>query len=73
LYVCRQIIEGHGGAVGVHSEVGHGSTFWFELPLAEATSRPVEFASIPGYDRRVDTPARESDADNRGGTDTSAR
>jgi signal transduction histidine kinase len=73
LYVCRHIVEGHGGAVGVHSEVGHGSTFWFELPLAEATSRPVEFASIPGYDRRVDTPARESDADNRGGTDTSAR
>ncbi|MBD2102464.1 hybrid sensor histidine kinase/response regulator [Leptolyngbya sp. FACHB-261] len=32
LYLCRQIIEGHGGQIGVVSGVGTGATFWFTLP-----------------------------------------
>jgi signal transduction histidine kinase len=34
LHICKSIVERHGGAVGVDSEVGRGSTFWFTLPLA---------------------------------------
>lgn len=34
LYICRAIIEQHGGQVGVESELGAGSTFWCTLPLA---------------------------------------
>jgi len=39
LYICKAIIEAHGGQVGVESAVGEGCTFWFTLPLAEPESR----------------------------------
>ena len=32
LHICRTIIERQGGSVGVESEPGQGSTFWFSLP-----------------------------------------
>ena len=32
LAICKAIIEEHGGAIGVNSEEGSGSTFWFKLP-----------------------------------------
>jgi signal transduction histidine kinase len=33
LAICRRIIEGHRGQIGVDSTPGHGSVFWFALPL----------------------------------------
>jgi signal transduction histidine kinase len=35
LYICKQIIKKHGGHIGVESEEGRGSEFWFTLPLAD--------------------------------------
>ncbi len=33
LYLSRQIIEAHGGEIGVESELGKGSKFFFSLPI----------------------------------------
>jgi signal transduction histidine kinase len=35
LYISRLMIEKFGGKIGVESEVGKGSTFWFEIPLSK--------------------------------------
>jgi PAS domain S-box-containing protein len=32
LYICAEIIKVHNGEIGVVSEAGEGSTFWFTLP-----------------------------------------
>ncbi len=37
LYICRTLITLHHGQVGAQSEQGKGATFWFTLPLAEAS------------------------------------
>ena len=39
LATVRRLAEVHGGAAGVRPNPGGGSIFWFEIPIAEETSR----------------------------------
>lgn len=34
LAIVKHIVLNHGGRAGVNSELGHGSVFWFRLPIA---------------------------------------
>jgi signal transduction histidine kinase len=47
LHISKLIVTQLGGQVGVESELGSGSTFWFRLPLLDLA---VEKESAP---RRV--------------------
>ena len=39
LVVCKNLIELMSGSIGMTSEVGKGSTFWIEMPLAESKQK----------------------------------
>ncbi|MDD2664773.1 MAG: ATP-binding protein [Dechloromonas sp.] len=50
LSISRRLVEMMGGTIGVSSEPGRGSTFWFRLPLAGGARPPTETGAANGGD-----------------------
>jgi signal transduction histidine kinase len=47
LAVARQLVEAHGGTIGVRSTPGQGSTFWVRLPISSSRALVMPVTDQP--------------------------
>ncbi len=50
LAICKAIVEQHNGSIGVDSEPGEGSTFWFRLPKWGTSEAPLPSEQLEDID-----------------------
>lgn len=60
LTISKQLVELMGGRIGFQSEENTGSTFWFELPLADPKESPVADPESPRGNLLLDSPLNKT-------------
>jgi signal transduction histidine kinase/CheY-like chemotaxis protein/ligand-binding sensor domain-containing protein len=53
LPICKEIVEHHGGKIWLESELGHGSTFYFMLPLQKTDAQGVRHIQLNDLVRQL--------------------
>ena len=53
LWIVRQVVEGMRGEIRVTSEVGHGATFFVELPRRAVADRPLARSDVTPSSKRA--------------------
>ena len=66
LAIAKQLVEGAGGSIGLESEPGTGSTFWFEIEVEQSTTMPeasdcsgIRVVVLANKDEDIDDLARQ--------------
>jgi signal transduction histidine kinase/NO-binding membrane sensor protein with MHYT domain/CheY-like chemotaxis protein len=49
LAICKQLVEAMGGQIGVTSQTGVGSTFWFQLSLPRSAAQIPDMHHFPSH------------------------